>query len=68
MYYMSVECVSKDGTYQSSPNLHLLIRVHIQQMCGLLQAQEILISTIHFDISQIKGFWQYLLSKISELL
>lgn len=30
---------------------YLLIGVHIQQMCELLQAQEILISTIHFDIS-----------------
>lgn len=50
-HYVCIECVSKDRIYQSSHNQYLLIGVHIQQMCGLLQAQEIFISTTHFDIS-----------------
>lgn len=50
-HYVCIECASKDSAYQSSHNQLLLIRGHIQQMCGLLQAQEVVISTIHGDIS-----------------
>ena len=40
---MYVGCACRDGTFQSSPNQFLLMRVHIQQMCGWLQAEEMLL-------------------------
>lgn len=46
-----IECVSKESAYHSSHKHYLHIKVHSQQMYGLLQAQEIVISTINFDIS-----------------